>query len=81
MSSPLRDVLSAIEAGGTTRPDIARRTGLDPVVVDGAVEYLVRAGLVASPTLRSGCPSEGCGDCGTGCASAGPVDVQIARRV
>jgi hypothetical protein len=65
--SPLREVLAAIEDGVSTRPEIARRTGLDPVLVDGAVEYLVRARLVVVPMTGSGCPSGGCGDCATGC--------------
>ena len=73
MSAPLATVLAAVEQGETTRAGIAGRTGLDPVVVDAAVDHLVRIGLVAVPSLRTGCPSAGCSQCVVDGCSAGPV--------
>jgi hypothetical protein len=76
--TPLRAVLGAVEDGVTTRKAIVIRTGLDPDVVDAAVEHLVRLGRVSSPELRTGCPIGGCGGCGTGCSSDSLM--QIGRR-
>lgn len=71
MSAPLSRVLSAAEQGATTREEIARRTGLDPILVDACVDHLVRIGLVASPSLQIGCAGNGCLGCAafTGCSS------------
>jgi len=84
MTSPLRQVLDAVEAGATTRGVVADRTGLDPDVVDGAVDHLLRLGRIATPTLRTACPDGGCAGCGTvtgaGCsppAASGPVAVTV----
>ncbi|MDQ5973640.1 MAG: hypothetical protein QG661_849 [Actinomycetota bacterium] len=82
--SPLSATLSAIEQGATTRGAIAQRTGLDPDVVDAAVEHLLRIGKATSPSLKTACPSGGCSGCGSptgsGCATTaapGPVAVTI----
>ena len=56
MSAPLRQVLDSVEAGATTRAAIAERTGLDPDVVDGAVDHLLRLGRIAAPSLRDVVP-------------------------
>jgi len=65
---PLRQVLAEVEAGTPTVAEIARRAGLDEVVVHAAVDHLVRSGRLESRELSIGCPPSGCG----GCASAGP---------
>ena len=87
MSRPLSVVLAAVEAGATTRGAIADRTGLDPDVVDGAVDHLLRLGRIATPTLRTACPDGGCAGCGTvtgsGCSpreSSEPVPVTVRTR-
>lgn len=93
MSSPLRAVLGAFEAGAGSRADIARVTGLRSDVVDAAVEHLVRLGKVRAEELSTGCPSGGCGSCGLGVDGApgcgaqapsprrsGPVLLQLSLR-
>ena len=87
MTTPLRQVLDAVEAGATTRGTIAERTGLDPDVVDGAVDHLLRLGRIATPTLRTACPDGGCAGCGTvtgsGCsprAAGGRVSLTIVME-
>jgi hypothetical protein len=79
MVTPLLTVLGAIDAGETTRRGIVRRTGLDPDVVDAAVEHLVRTGRVGSPALRTGCPTGGCGGCGSGCATDALIQIASVR--
>ncbi len=69
MTRPLHTVLEALEAGVCTRSELAARTGLDPELVDTAVDHLVRSGRLLAEPLGSGCPSEGCGECGSGTAS------------
>jgi hypothetical protein len=87
VSAPLRQVLDAVEGGATTRAAIAARTGLDPDVVDGAVDHLLRLGRIATPSLRTSCPDGGCAGCGTvtgsGCSPrevSGPVPVTVRTR-
>jgi hypothetical protein len=87
VSTPVSSVLAAVESGVTTRPEIATVTGLDPDVVDAAVELLLRLGRISTPTLRTACPDGGCAGCGsvtgTGCApreSSGPVPVTVRTR-
>lgn len=65
MTAPLSAVLATIEEGVTTRSAIADRTGLDPDVVDAAVDHLLRMGRVTSPSLKTSCPTGGCHGCGT----------------
>ena len=79
--------MDAVESGATTRGAIAARTGLDPDVVDGAVDHLLRLGRIATPTLRTSCPEGGCAGCGSvtgsGCspqAASGPVAVTVHTR-
>jgi len=67
MVTPLRAVLSAVEAGATTQADITSRTSLSPDVVSAAVEHLQRIGRVTGLRLGSGCPTGGC----SGCAELG----------
>ncbi len=75
---PLRAVLAACTAGAATLPEVADRVGLSRDVVEGAVEYLVQSGRLASAPFTVGCPSGGCGACpaagsapGSGCATSG----------
>lgn len=93
MSSPLRSVLDAFDAGARSRADIARHTGLRPGTVDAAIEHLVRMGRLEARSLTSGCPGGGCGSCASGVddapgcgavapspARSGPVLVQLSVR-
>lgn len=89
--SPTRAVLAEVENGVSTVPEIARRTGMDPSLVDTAIERLVAAGYLDSEALRLGCPPSGCSTCSsagpTGCATVdggrpadGPVLVTLTLR-
>lgn len=60
---PLRAVLESIEAGTSSVADVAARTGLQPDVVRGAVDNLVRLGRLSAEAMAFGCPSGGCGSC------------------
>jgi hypothetical protein len=78
VSTPLRDVLAAVEAGTPTLHDVASRTGLGPDVVRAAVDHLVRMGRLAADPLTVGCADGGCRSCPSGvdgkpgCGAAGP---------
>lgn len=71
-ASPTRAVLTEIANGAATTADIARRTGLDPQVVDTAIQRLVATGHLDSQAMRLGCPPSGCRTCSqaseAGCA-------------
>lgn len=60
--SPLRLVLTIIEDGASSLPEIAARSGLDAGVVTLAIERLVASGHLTSERLL-GCPDDGCGSC------------------
>ncbi len=62
---PLRAVLAAIDAGAADLGDLAARTGLDRGVVSAAVAHLVRTGHLRTEQLTAGCPTGGCGTCGS----------------
>jgi hypothetical protein len=91
-ASPTRAVLAEIENGVATLTDISRRTGLDPLLVDAAIQRLVATGHLDSQALRMGCPPSGCTSCSSaapgGCARAadgragqdGPVLVTLTVR-
>ena len=64
--SPTRSVLAYIEQGAASIGQVARRTGLDPGVVDMAVQRLVAHGYLRAEPLGIGCPDEGCGACPSG---------------
>jgi FeoC like transcriptional regulator len=66
VSTPLRDVLSAVEAGSGTLHDVSRRTGLADDVVRAAVDHLVRMGRLGADRLTVGCGDGGCGACPSG---------------
>lgn len=76
---PLRAVLESIEAGRSSVPDIAARTGLPPDIVRGAVDQLVRLGRLSAEAMAFGCPTSGCGSCpsgrggSAGCGTTGPA--------
>lgn len=63
--APLRAIMSAIEAGATTRLAIAGATGLRQDVVDAGVEHLLRMGLAHG--LDAGCTSGSCTSCSISC--------------
>ena len=64
--SPTRSVLAHIEQGALSIGQIARRTGLDPGVVDLAVQRLLAHGYLRSEPLSMGCPDDGCAACPSG---------------
>lgn len=82
-AAPLRAVRTAIEQGAGSLRQITAVTGLDPGVVDAAVDHLVRSGILSASTLSVGCPDGGCGTCASGhgeapgCGAASPTS---ARR-
>lgn len=93
MSGPLTTVADAIAAGAQSRRDLADRTGLDPSVVDAAIDHLIRLGRISTEQLGSGCPDTGCGSCASGksdgtagCGATGPANargpvlLQLTRR-
>ena len=93
MSSPLRAVLDAFEAGAPSRSAVARTTGLRPDVVDAAIAHLLRMGRLDAKELSTGCPTGGCGSCASGVEDApgcgapsasptrsGPTLVQLTVR-
>lgn len=69
MTTPLRTVLEAVEAGSTTVPAIVERTGLRADVVEAAVGHLRRMNRLGSIELRTLCGGGGCSTCETGCAA------------
>ncbi len=79
MSIPLRDVLTAVEAGTGTLHDVSRRTGLAPDVVRAAVDHLVRIGRIAADRLTVGC-GRGCGSCPSGSTAAPAAERRDRRR-
>jgi hypothetical protein len=78
VSSPLRSVLDAFEAGARSRAEVGTRTGLRRDVVDAAIEHLLRIGRLDARELTGGCPEGGCGSCASGsgdapgCGAPGP---------
>ncbi|GAA1042170.1 hypothetical protein GCM10009557_67550 [Virgisporangium ochraceum] len=60
--SPLRAVLAAIDAGARTVAGVRARTGLDPTVVEAAVDHLARARRITVVQMRTLCGGR-CGDC------------------
>jgi hypothetical protein len=92
VSTPLRDVLGAVEAGAPTLDDVARRTGMAPDAVRAAVDHLVRMGRLGADRLTVGCADGGCGACPSGVdgapgcgapgpsSSGGPVLVALTLR-
>ncbi|MEZ5079938.1 MAG: hypothetical protein R2878_04610 [Thermoleophilia bacterium] len=89
---PLSRVVAALEAGASGRADIAATSGLDPEVVDTALDHLVRLGRIVMEPIGPGCPAMGCGSCSSGRAdgeagcgasgpevSRGPVALRLTR--
>jgi hypothetical protein len=71
-TSPLRSVLAAIDDGAGTVAAVRARTGLDPAVVDAAVDHLVRTRRLT--VLRTGTLCGGrCGDCPVVSTCASPL--------
>lgn len=85
MSGPLSLVLAEITAGTPTVADMIRNTGLPDEVVRAALDHLVRSGRVTASELSIGCPSGGCGTCGSaldgapGCGRTAPDPVSGRR--
>jgi hypothetical protein len=91
VSTPLRAVLDAFDAGARSRADVVERTGLSGDVVAAAIGHLLRMGRLEARELSTGCPGGGCGSCASGhgeapgCGAAapsprrsGPVLVQLS---
>ena len=68
MTAPVTAVLTQIEAGVRSVPDLALRTGLTPDLVRAVTDRLIRAGRVTPLVVSSACAPTGCRDCAaTGC--------------
>lgn len=72
-------VVAAVEAGESTRSGIARRTGLDPQLVDVVIEQLQRMGRLEAQQLSAGCPSGGCRACDDACPTGGDASGPAPR--
>lgn len=70
--STLAEILAAVRSGASGAPEVARRTGLDPEMVEAGLATLASTGLVR-PLTGSGCPPNACGGCAlvSGCATLG----------
>jgi hypothetical protein len=62
-ATPVTAVRDAIAAGATSRPDIARRTGLTVSTVDATIDFLERSGRLRRERLASSCPGGSCACC------------------
>ena len=85
MSGPLAAVLSEIDAGTGTVSLMARHTGLNPEVLQTALDHLIRTGKVDVEQMPFGCPPAGCGacevdGCGTASSGAGRTMLTLLRR-
>lgn len=68
MTAPVTAVLTEIEAGVRSVPDLVLRTGLAPDLVRAVTNRLVRAGRVKPLVISSACAPTGCRDCASsGC--------------
>ncbi|MBI8988497.1 FeoC-like transcriptional regulator [Corynebacterium meridianum] len=86
----MTSVSEAIVRGAVNRSAIVRQTGLDPDLVDAAIERLERMGRLSRAPLGALCSGGGCSCCpaagaGGGCASGGgtpgPVALVLRRPV
>lgn len=80
---PLSRVTAALEHGAGTRVGLAAQTGLDPELVDTAIDHLIRLGRIELEQIGGGCPTDGCGSCpsgradgSAGCGAAGPASAR-----
>jgi|GEM_PF-3366569 len=62
MTGPLTQVLTTVESGVRTVPAIAQATGLNPDLVNAAIDHLIREGRMRALPLNS-CASGTCGGC------------------
>ena len=68
MTAPVTAVLTEIEAGVRSVPDLVSRTGLTPDMVRAVTDRLIRTGRVKPLVISSACAPTGCRDCAaTGC--------------
>lgn len=68
MTTPVTAVLTEIEAGVRSVPDLVACTGLAPDLVRAVTDRLVRAGRVKPLVVSSACAPTGCRDCAaSGC--------------
>lgn len=68
MTAPVTAVLTQIEAGVRSVPDLVSRTGLTPDLVRAVIDRLIRAGRVQPLVISSACAPTGCRDCASsGC--------------
>jgi len=74
-------VRAAMQAGASTRKEIAASAGLDRDVVDAVLDVLVRTGSIEVHALKFECGAGGCGNCAqdAGCVP-GPVPLQLRTR-
>ncbi len=78
MTAPVTAVLTQLEAGVRSVPDLAVRTGLSPDLVRAVVDRLVRTGRVQEwVPVVSGCAPAGCRECAaSGCPLSSPLAVR-----
>ncbi len=66
--TPVTAVLTQLEAGVRSVPDLASRTGLAPDLVRAVTDRLIRAGKVKPLVISTACAPTGCRDCASsGC--------------
>lgn len=59
-----QSIIEAQRAGARTRKEIAVATGLDPSIVDAAVDILIRSGGLQPAKLKGPCATVSCSSCG-----------------
>ena len=72
MSGPLARVRQAIESGAKSRKEICEISGLQPSMVDVAIEHLQRMGMLVQESLGSSCAGGGCSSCPSGTSDGTP---------
>ncbi|MDO8364515.1 MAG: hypothetical protein Q7V88_16610 [Actinomycetota bacterium] len=78
--SGLRSVLAAIDDGASTLDDIAHRTGLQPALVQLAVDELVRLGHLRAEALPLSCAQGACSTCAGSAGTCPPSGLRTFTR-
>lgn len=74
-------VQAAMQAGASTRKEIALAAGLDRDVVDAILDVLVRTNSIEVHSLKFECGAGGCGNCVQDAACVpGPVPLQLRAK-
>lgn len=85
MSDLVAGVRAALDAGASTRKEIALAAGLDRDLVDAVLDVLVRTKALDVHALKFECGAGGCRNCvqDASCTPApvsGPVPLRLDRR-